>query len=416
MLSAGRQTDILLILESSAAAPMDAGLTYAPHVSGFAGTSDGTPVHMQQQFQIAPGETVVHVPLFPISAGQAAVFALDNNGFRLEKRGVSCALRENVRLEVPVVRGEPAQTLAEQITGLSPQELWVPAADGIPLAGVRFIKSGEQCLLEEIFPIGGDARIPLPYLQEHLRGCLACFPETETHTQPLPPAPPSPPAPVPPAPEPRRPACSATGVAQLNLGLHARKGDVLRTGEIAHGLSPGTVFLDFGLEDVQPGPGYSERRTSLFLGDASLFEDAGTVCCNCAARVFPEKGTFELAVRLCGEPQRSMLRLRWFVWRTEEEAPPAPSGKVGRLVRLNPDVVIIRPGETIGFSAVFEGGESVPCKFSVIDRYGGSITRDGIYTAPDQIGLYQVQAQVCGAPEQSAHAFVLVKEAVNGGV
>ena len=83
----------------------------------------------------------------------------------------------------------------------------------------------------------------------------------------------------------------------------------------------------------------------------------------------------------------------------------------GSLIRLSPDVITVEPGAVINFVPVFSGGTSLLCDFFVESEQAGVITRDGVYTAPDKPGLYQVYAQTRGQPEERAHSFVLVREA-----
>ena len=150
--------------------------------------------------------------------------------------------------------------------------------------------------------------------------------------------------------------------------------------------------------------------TDLLLGDASLFAQAGGTYdrgFDQGVRVHPEKGTFELAVRLKGELRRSTLRLRWFAWR-----PGGDAGHIvqaGTLLRLEPDVAHIAPGEMINFVPVFAQGTGMPCDFMVPDKHSGTITPNGIYTAPKKEGLYQICAQIRDMPETRVSAFAIVR-------
>ena len=126
----------------------------------------------------------------------------------------------------------------------------------------------------------------------------------------------------------------------------------------------------------------------------------------------PDKGTFELALRSRSELRRSSVRLCWFVWRSDELEDRKMSA--GYLLRLVPDVITVKPGAVVNFVPVFSGVTSLLCDFFVEGEQAGVITRDGIYTAPDKPGLYQVYAQARGRAEERAHSFVLVKEVEDG--
>ena len=99
------------------------------------------------------------------------------------------------------------------------------------------------------------------------------------------------------------------------------------------------MFIDFGIENVYPAVGTDRNYTDLLLGDASLFTQASGTYergFDQGVRIHPEKGTFELAVRLKGELRQAALRLRWFAWRAEEQA--SHQMLAGTLLRLEPDV------------------------------------------------------------------------------
>lgn len=202
----------------------------------------------------------------------------------------------------------------------------------------------------------------------------------------------------------------ATGTVVLNAGLHLQAGNILCSDEIAHGLGPGTVFIEFGIENVYPAVGIDRNYTDLLLGDASLFDQAsGTYDCGFdrGVHIHPEKGTFELAVRLKGELRQTSLRLRWFAWRAQECT--ARRSPVGTLLRLEPDVARVVPGAAVNFVPVFEHGAGTPCDFLIPDKQSGLITPNGIYTAPQKDGLYQVCAQIKDMPETRVNAFVIVR-------
>ena len=129
-------------------------------------------------------------------------------------------------------------------------------------------------------------------------------------------------------------------------------------------------------------------------------------------RIHPEKGTFELAVRLKGELRQTALRLRWFAWRAEEQA--SHQMLAGTLLRLEPDVARVAPGASVNFVPVFEQGLGAPCDFLIPDKQSGVITENGIYTAPEKDGLYQVCAQIKDKPETRVNAFVIVRTWMEG--
>ena len=75
-------------------------------------------------------------------------------------------------------------------------------------------------------------------------------------------------------------------------------------------------------------------------------------------------------------------------------------------VAINPHEVTIHVGQTQTFEAVVKGTRSTGIRWAIVERNGGSLTEDGIYTAPRHIGLYHVVAT--SEEDPSAHAFAKV--------
>lgn len=176
-----------------------------------------------------------------------------------------------------------------------------------------------------------------------------------------------------------------------------------------------TTGFDGSSLNVYPAAGTDRNYTDLLLGDASLFTQAsGTYESGFdrGVRIHPEKGTFELAVRLKGQLRQAALRLRWFAWRAEEHA--SHQLPAGTLLRLEPDVTRVAPGAEVNFIPVFEQGLGAPCDFLIPDKQSGVITENGIYTAPEKDGLYQVCAQIKDRPETRVNAFVIVRRWMEG--
>ncbi len=74
----------------------------------------------------------------------------------------------------------------------------------------------------------------------------------------------------------------------------------------------------------------------------------------------------------------------------------------------------VKPGENVHFTPIFAAGMAAPCDFATEGRRSGAVTRDGLYTAPESPGLYQIRAHVRGKPEECAEAFVIVEEEGDG--
>ncbi len=411
VLPARGPVQVRLMIESFRTEPLDISLHYYPNLPGIQPAAKDRPLYFDQAVRLGTGETALTLTGRLDTTAQAILLSLPEQGFLLEKRGLQLRAQCGFQEEFAVAAGDPLAALEQRLLSQDPQELWNSGGEeGIPLAGIRLLRCGEQVLLDSIFPLSKGRQAALPCLKERLHGCRGFFP-APPEERPLEDAGERPPSS--PGPEPHRQM--ATGTVTLNAGLHLQEGKILCSDEITHELGPGTVFIEFGIENVYPAAGIDRNYTDLLLGDASLFTQAsGTYDCGFdrGVRIHPEKGTFELAVRPKGELHQAALRLRWFAWRTEEHT--SHKLPAGTLLRLEPDVIHAAPGATVNFIPVFEGGMGTPCDFLIPDKQSGIITENGVYTAPEKDGLYQVCAQIKNMPETRVNAFVIVRSWVEG--
>lgn len=410
VLSATHPFHLRLYIQCFSLEPLDLELTYAPDIPGFTG-EDGKELRFQERLRAQKGETVLNLTVLPAQPAQMVRITVPETGLSVEKRGMrhngQCAYQE----EFAVVPGDVFAAMAERLNARSPQELWDDQPLGVPLAGVRFVRYDDKALLDDILPLGTRHQASVPCLQDRLQRVAARFLAVEDRDTPEKnrPCPKSGTQAQPEAPT-STPRQMTTGSVMVNAGLHMKAGSILTTEEIEHGLGPGTVFIEFGIEHIYPVANSVQNRTDLLLGDVSLFDQAsGTYDKDFdrGVRVHPDKGTFELAIRPLADLRQSNIWLRWFAWRPDGAAPKAETG--GILKRLHPDVIHVKPGEAISFTPIFTNGATLPCDFFVEGKQAGVITRDGIYTAPEREGLYQIYAQVRGNPEERANAFVIVK-------
>lgn len=386
-------------------------LAYTPHIPGFTAPDGKSPPELRGTLRLEKGVTALKVPIRPVSPGQSVFLSVKEGDFALQKRGQAHSGRAlaqgGFQGEFPVTMDDPEETMAALLAAGTPRELWDTDRRGVPLAILRLVRGKDQALLDDVIPLNARRRLASPWLREELRQmAAACWPERGRAAREEGPAEEKE-TPKQPAPARRR---MTTGAVTLRTGLHMGEGNILLSQELDHGLGPGTVFVEFGVENVYPIPHKRRNRTDLLLGDVTLFEQAGEtfdVKFDRGVRLHPEKGTFELALRPQGHLRQSTLRLRWFAWRPEGDEEAKTGAGAGTLLRLEPDLIRIKPGETVHFTPVFSAG-AAPCDFFTEGRHGGAVTRDGVYTAPERHGLFQVRAQVRDRPEERAEAFVIV--------
>ncbi len=399
-------TSLRLIIESFSPEPLELDIKYKPEIIGF--MESESKAELKRRLRVEKGETLLQLEMKPADTSQNVIISLGENSFIMEKQGKrhisDCKFSEKFQ----VASGDPSKALESYLATMSMEELWDGCGDGIPLAYLRFIKYDDKVMLDEVVPVGLRGHAPVPYLKEYVKRAADFYSEEKS----IPTDDPEP-DPEEPLPDPEN---MTTGSIVLNIGLNKKEGNIVVSDEISHELGPGPVFVEFGIENIYPIVNYKKNRTDLLLGDVSLFEQpSGTYEKNFdkGVKVHPDKGTFELALRLHGNVGQTSLRLRWFAFKPckKEEKPE----EYGKLMRLEPNVVKVKPGECVHFSTVFSSGAPAPCEFFTEDRHGGAVTRSGDYTAPDWEGLFRVYAQVKGKPEERANAFIIVEKTEEDG-
>lgn len=414
VLSSQHPSRIRLVLENLTLESITVRIHYQPELPGFCMENGEKQLCLDQCVKVPCGFTTLELTVVPDTTARSVPFSLSEGGLVVQMQGHKRCSKSSFCEELKLTPHDPLEVLTARLYALSLQELWgEEECRGIPIAGIRFLRYDEGFLLDDVIPLCQRYRAHFPAVEQRIHQCSAFFPaaaqKDAAGKKETAPAGRSMEA-APRLPERRM----TTGVVTLQAGLHLQEGKILCSNEIVHNLGPGSVYVDFGIEHVYPAAHTDRNRTDLLLGDVSLFVQAsGSYDQNFdkGVRIHPEKGTFELALRTKGDLHSSALRLRWFAWRTEEAVEQQTLSH--KLIRLEPNVAYIKPREVIHFVPIFEEG-NMPCDFSVPEKQAGLITQDGIYTAPDREGLYQVCAQIRERPETRISAFVIVQAPEEG--
>lgn len=228
---------------------------------------------------------------------------------------------------------------------------------------------------------------------------------------------------------------SASGEIVINLRQRPAGNGIYYSPEIAHGLGSGKVFVILAVR------GWQDGSECLVTGDLGLFGAQ----IRCAAKAFPERGTFVAAVQ-CSEAISQYLRVEWYAERagltdsggaagapadfpanaevckgtvkpdgllrwSEIPVEPPLAERIAEPFRLRPTIVRLRPWEQVRFEPVPKGKYS----FCVCEKGGGFVTADGWYTAPGQMGIFHVAAQSMELPGEKVISTVLVRDGEAGG-
>lgn len=189
----------------------------------------------------------------------------------------------------------------------------------------------------------------------------------------------------------------AQGTYWMDLNGGGQRGERYVGEEIAHGLGIGPVVIQVGLE---------EDDSVITYGSSEIFKDAVPML-ELAVKVFPERGTFQIGGRLLEQAIKNGVNIHWTAFMNIEEK---VEEKVARKIFIKPSVLELKTRENYYLEAVCSNMADKTIEWKVKD-HGGSVSENGMYTAPNTPGVYEVIAQSVAYPEVKASIFVVVREA-----
>lgn len=210
---------------------------------------------------------------------------------------------------------------------------------------------------------------------------------------------------------------TACGVFDLPIGMGGTARQAIFSDEIMHGLGPGPVCVQVGVEYISADAG-GQTSSEVLFGDASIFAgDRGQSATervyqlSTAVKVLPERGTFIVGLRLGEDTGLISLRIRWFAYRAGELDKQFQQHRAGEpMLLVNPDTIVLAPKSTAHIAPVFINMPAEACNFSVKDPEGGSIDNNGTYTAPAREGVYEIRIEAVSDPSVYTYAFAIVSQ------
>ncbi len=207
----------------------------------------------------------------------------------------------------------------------------------------------------------------------------------------------------------------ATGVLEIPLGVEARKGDLYYSGEIMHGLGVGNVYVDVGYEYISEfdKAGQDVTAKSTIYGNPDIFakEQRSVVPAETAVRVLNDKGSFVVGARLLGNVDYLVLNYRWVAIKFpsgenlgEETIEPGAS--------ISPETSTVRMGvkESHYFGVRFTNMDQTSLTYEMTESGSGEITADGVYTAPNKPGVYEIKISCTDIPTICTYAYAIVEK------
>lgn len=194
----------------------------------------------------------------------------------------------------------------------------------------------------------------------------------------------------------------ATGSVVIDLGIGGDTGQKFFSEEIPHGLGLGVVHILLG-------EAYGLREnSSIVFGAPGIFEEKKrAIKVQLAAKVDVEKGMFRIGV-CCLEPtSECKLKVHWTAVKDGQEL---LREKEEVIMQIKPDMLNLSIRDTYYFEAVIGQNAESRVKWSVREQDGGTIDKNGMYTAPNRAGVYEIIAESMDNPKQRASTLVVVRD------
>ncbi|MBR5089295.1 MAG: hypothetical protein IK093_07700 [Ruminiclostridium sp.] len=187
----------------------------------------------------------------------------------------------------------------------------------------------------------------------------------------------------------------ASGVCRINLNAGSLKNKVFYSDEIFHGLGLGSVTIVLGAV-TESGMIYG--NPSVFRSDDAPYE--------AAAKLDPTKGSFVIGILTKSTMLQDYIDVKWTAFRDVDEK---VAEKSSMKITIKPNSLVIKPRETKYLEAVCSNMTNKTVRWSVSPSTGGEIDANGMYSAPNIEGVYEVIAQSAVYPEIKASIMVVVR-------
>ena len=201
---------------------------------------------------------------------------------------------------------------------------------------------------------------------------------------------------------------TAGGVETVVLGVAPKVGRSYFSHEFIHGLGAGRLCVAVAVENKEN----NGRNDTLVFGDGIFTSEEFSLAapaCTVGAMVNVKKGTLQLGLKLLEKTSQQNIRLRWWAWKPEEEPEKEELADEVKVI-ITPNTANLEPLQQVRFTAMVEGSASQEVNWSVVEKNGGSIDRNGLYTAPTTEGVFEIRAQSAKYANYKASAYVVVSK------
>ena len=208
----------------------------------------------------------------------------------------------------------------------------------------------------------------------------------------------------------------ATGIVEIPLGDENGRGTTHFSGEIVHGLGKGNVYVDVGFEvfdtnSVLPG----DNRSTIY-GAANIFRDKENALPNVdiAVKVLNDKGSFIVGVNLLDNVDQLILSFRWTAIKFPTEDDFGLEHEIDNIsIAATTPTVVLGYKDNYFFDVEFNGIEKSGLTYELTEPNSGEISSEGVYTAPNKEGVYEIRISLTDIPVVCTYAYAIVKKDAN---
>lgn len=194
----------------------------------------------------------------------------------------------------------------------------------------------------------------------------------------------------------------STGEVIIDMGIGGSAGQRFYSKEISHGLGLGNVVISLGVS-------YSPKENSTVVyGNQDIFADKECkVKLDMAARVDPETGKFIVGIKCLETTDERQVKIQWMAVKDKQEI---VREKVKKTMNIKPDMLNLGTKEKHCYEAIVDGENESRIRWRVKEENGGTIDENGMYTAPNVQGVFEIIAESMDNPGMKASTFVVVRE------
>lgn len=205
----------------------------------------------------------------------------------------------------------------------------------------------------------------------------------------------------------------ATGTLEIPVGGQAKAGEIFYSGEVMHGLGAGAVYVEIGQEFMDEDRVKGASTKSTVFGNSTLFDGAGRQIpkTETAVKVLNDKGSFIAAVSFAEDTDCLMLSYRWVAVKFAANDVEEPEeGLEKQWIEAETPTVVLGTRESYYFGVKFHEMEKCSIGYEVSEEGGGQITVDGVYTAPNKEGVFEIKIYCMDRPFICTYAYAIVKK------